>query len=88
MKASIRPSGSTKFDVDVVDMSVVGFRLNTPAILSPGDRIWLTVPGKGGLESIVMWRDNYLYGCAFVTPLHIAVFDHILERFRKPADAG
>ena len=53
-------------------------------LLNVGDRVWLTIPGMGGLESIVVWRENFHYGSAFVSPLHTAVFDHILKQFGKP----
>lgn len=86
MKAALRASGSVKFNVDVIDMSVVGYRFDTASHLNIGDRVWLTVPGMAGLESIVVWRHRHHYGCEFVSALHTAVFDHILKQFRKPAD--
>lgn len=85
MLAALRASGSTKFSVDVIDMSLVGFRFDSAAHLNIGDRVWLTVPGMAGLESVVVWRDRHHYGCGFASPLHNAVFDHIIRHFRKPA---
>lgn len=85
MKAALRQTGSTKFDVDVLDMSVSGFRFDTAYNLHEGARVWLTVPGLEGLESQVMWRQGFHYGCAFTQPLHTAVFDHIVKQFRKRA---
>ena len=87
MMAALRASGSARFNVDVIDMSVVGFRFDTVSRLNIGDRVWLTVPGMAGMESIVVWRDRDHYGCAFASPLHTAVFDRIISRFRKPATA-
>lgn len=84
MKAALRASGSAKFNVDVIDMSVVGFRFDTVSHLNIGDRVWLTVPGMAGLESAVVWRNRHHYGCEFVSPLHVAVLDHIVRQFRKP----
>lgn len=84
MKAALRASGSAKFDIEVFDISVVGFRFDAISKLNVGDRVWLTIPGMGGLESIVVWRENFHYGSAFVSPLHTAVFDHILKQFGKP----
>lgn len=85
MKAALRASGSIKFDVDVIDMSVVGFRFDTASNLNIGDRVWLTVPGMAGLESAVVWRHRHHYGCEFASPIHTAVLDHIVRQFRKPA---
>lgn len=85
MTAALRASGSAKFDVDVLDMSVVGFRFDTISRLNIGDRVWLTIPGMAGMESVVAWRDRDSYGCAFAAPLHTAVFERIINQFRKPA---
>lgn len=82
MKASLRESGCTKFNVDVLDMSVSGFRIETAYSIAPSTRVWLTIPGLAALEAIVAWQDRYRYGCYFVDPLHIAVFDHIVAHHR------
>lgn len=83
MKAALRKTGTTRFNVDVLDMSVMGFRCETAYNLTPGTRVWLGVPKLEALESIVMWREGFTYGCAFVTPLHHAVLDHVVKKFRK-----
>lgn len=83
MQAALRPSGATRFDVDVIDMSVIGVGFGTASHLNIGDRVWLTVPGMAGLESYVVWRRGHRYGCEFASPLHVAVFDHIVMQARK-----
>ena len=83
MKAALRASGAAKFEIDVLDISVIGFRFDAVCKLNVGDRVWLTIPGMGGLESIVVWRENFHFGCEFVSPLHMAVFDHVLKQFGK-----
>lgn len=82
MKASLRESGCTKFDVQVLDMSISGIRFETAYSIAPSTRVWLTIPGLAGLEAIIAWQDRYRYGCYFVTPLHVAVFDHIIAQHR------
>lgn len=84
MKAALRAAGAAKFEIDVHDISIVGYRFNSVSKLNVGDRVWLTIPGMGGLESTVVWRENYLFGCEFMSPLHMAVFDHVLKQFGKP----
>ena len=49
--------------------------------LNDHGRIFITLPGFGPLEAEVVWRIGESYGCAFVAPLHPAVFDHILAKF-------
>ncbi len=78
MKAHLRDRGNTRFEIEVVDLSVTGFRAQTSFTLWPGTTVWLTLPGLAALEAVVAWRDKYRYGCAFSKPLHQAVFDHIV----------
>ncbi|TPG16665.1 pilus assembly protein PilZ [Sphingomonas koreensis] len=79
LSAQLRDRGTTKFSIDVVDLSTSGFRAETSFTLYEGNRVWLTLPGLAGLEATVAWRDGYTYGCAFGQPLHPAVFDHIVR---------
>lgn len=78
MRAHLRDRGTTRFEIEVVDLSTTGFRAQTSFTLWPGTTVWLTLPGLAGLEAVVAWRDKYRYGCAFTKPLHPAVFDHIV----------
>lgn len=78
LTAQLRDRGQTKFAIDVVDLSVTGFRAETSFTLYEGGMVWLTLPGFAALEARVAWRDGHRYGCAFVHPLHPAVFDHIV----------
>jgi PilZ domain len=83
MKASLRETGCTKFNVDVLDMSVSGFRFETAYSIAPSTRVWLTIPGLAAQEAVVAWQDRFRYGCYFVNPLHIAVFDHVIAHHRR-----
>ena len=78
MRAHLRDRGQTRFEIDVTDLSLMGFRAETSFTLWPGTIVWLTLPGLAGLEAVVAWRDKTQYGCAFAKPLHPAVFDHII----------
>jgi PilZ domain len=80
--AQLRESGagSGKFSVTIKDISVTGFRCETNFALRPGSRVWLTIPNLSSLESIVIWRNDFIYGCKFAAPLHIAVLDHLAQR--------
>ncbi len=79
MRAHLRDRGTTRFEIEVVDLSMTGFRAETGFTLWPGTTVWLTLPGLAALESVVAWRDRVRYGCAFRKPLHPAVFDHIVR---------
>lgn len=77
------PGTSQRFDVDVIDLSIVGFRCETSFTLVPGNAVFVSIPGLGPLECVVAWRRAYIYGCEFDRPLHNAVFDHIIAQYRK-----
>jgi hypothetical protein len=83
LKAALRECGAGKFEVDVIDMSVSGCRLETSFTLIPGTRAWITIPGLAAIEIEVAWKDLYVYGCRFLSPLHPAVLDHIARHKRK-----
>ena len=79
LRAQLRDRGTTKFEIDVIDLSTSGFRAETSFTLWEGHTVWLTLPGLAALEAKVAWRDGFRYGCAFERPLHPAVFDHIVR---------
>ena len=76
--AHLRDRGATKFTVKLIDLSLTGFRAESDFGLHEGVLVWLTLPGMAALEATVVWRDGFLYGCLLSTPLHPAVFDHIV----------
>ncbi len=80
IKAGLREAGSFKFEVQVIDISVTGFRIETSFNMETGSRVFLNLPGLEGKEANVMWRDGFVYGCAFTTSLHPAVLDHVVAR--------
>ncbi len=73
-------AGAGKFSVTIKDISVTGFRCETTFGLQPGTRVWITIPGLSGLESEVVWKKDFMYGCKFASPLHVAVLDHLTKR--------
>lgn len=78
IRAQVRMSGTDKLDIDVTDLSCTGFQIETIYRIQPNAKIWLKIPGIVGLEATVKWNRRHFYGCAFVRPLHAAVFDHIV----------
>jgi hypothetical protein len=78
IRAQVRIMGTDKLDIDVTDLSRTGFQVETIYRIQPGATIWLKIPNMAGLEATVKWNRRHSYGCAFVRPLHEAVFDHIV----------
>lgn len=81
IRALVREAGSTRVDIDVVDLSATGFRFESFYGFSPGARVFLSMPGLQPLEAEIAWRDKTTYGCRLVKPLHRAVFETIAARF-------
>lgn len=81
IKAKLREMGGKAHEVEVEDLSVTGFRVDSIYNVAVGGRVFLTIPGFAALESIVAWKDKSGYGCRFARPLHASVFDTIVARF-------
>lgn len=79
--ADIRVSGGHKNKVEVVEISQTGFRMECLAHISESQLIFLTMPSFQQMEARVIWQTEWLYGCQFARPLHVAVFDHIISTY-------
>lgn len=77
----LRESGGGRLQAQIVDISQSGCRIATVTYLNENRRIFITLPGFGPLEAEVVWRIGENYGCAFISPLHPAVYDHIVAKF-------
>lgn len=84
LDAALRELGSSqRFDIHVEDLSLTGLRFCTSFRLQPGQLVSVTIPGLAALEARVAWTEGSNYGCAFDRALHVAVFDHLVARYRK-----
>lgn len=63
----------------ILDLSRHGLRLAGMERLRVGESVWITLPGLPPRQAKVMWVDRFEAGCAFVEPLHEAVFDAIVS---------
>ncbi len=81
ISADIRIPGGYKTKVEVVEISQTGFRMECLAHISESQIIFLTMPNFQQLEARVIWQTEWLYGCQFARPLHVAVFEHITSTY-------
>ncbi|WP_182911915.1 PilZ domain-containing protein [Sphingomonas cavernae] len=86
IQAGVREQSTHRFSADLTDLSVTGFCLVCTSAIPVGTRIFVTLPGLGGQESVVEWRDRDRYGCSLIQPLHASVRDHLASRYPAPAD--
>ena len=77
--AGLRQRGAHAVTVQVIDLSVTGFRAATHLELADGTDLWLKLPGLESLHARVVWMNGHLLGCEFVRPLHPAVLDMIVR---------
>ena len=77
--AGLRQRGAHAVTVQVLDLSVSGFRAATHLQLMAGSDIWLKLPGLESLHARVVWMSGHLMGCEFVRPLHPAVLAMVVR---------
>lgn len=77
------PGSSQKFEVEVIDLSMSGFRFETSFTIRPGNKVFVTIPGMSTLDATVAWGRGFIYGAQFENALHPSVFDMIAARHKK-----
>jgi len=81
--AGLRQRGGTGVSIQIIDLSVHGFRASTHLNLEPGADVWLRLPGLEAYQAKVAWAKGQYVGCAFDRPLHPAVLEMIVRRARQ-----
>ncbi len=77
--AGLRQRGAGSITIQIMDLSVSGFRATTHLELMAGADVWLKLPGLESLHARVVWAEGHLLGCQFVRPLHPAVLDMLVR---------
>jgi hypothetical protein len=72
LAAALREAGATTAQVQVVDIAVGGFKVETSGALEEGAEVWLKLPGFEAKRSHVIWVKENQAGCEFETELHPA----------------
>ncbi len=80
MGAGLRQRGGTGVGIQIVDLSVDGFRASTHLQLAKGNDVWLRLPGLEPCHARVIWSEGHFVGCAFVRQLHPAVLEMIVAK--------
>jgi hypothetical protein len=82
LDAGLRQRGGSGISVQILDLSVDGFRASTHLDLPPGADVWLRLPGLEPYQAKVAWAKGQYIGCKFERPLHPAVLEMIVGRTR------
>lgn len=75
----LRRPGETWFTSRISDLTEHGFRLHSFVNLSEGMTVWVMFAGFEGRRAQVIWAEEHEAGCLFETPLHSAIYDHIMR---------
>lgn len=76
----VRRLGQTAVEARLVNISSRGFMAETRAVIEPGARIWLTLPGPGRVNALVVWARNGRIGGEFAQPIDpLSVFQALGE---------
>jgi len=78
--AGLRQRGAAGVSVQVMDLSVHGFRVATHLQLEEGSDVWLRLPGLEPCHAVVAWSKGNYVGCRFERPLHPAVLEMIVRK--------
>ncbi|MDB5697660.1 MAG: PilZ protein [Alphaproteobacteria bacterium] len=89
-RASVRMSagfrdGPERTNVDVIDLSPTGVKIESHLYLSPDSLIWIKLPGLEAWQARIAWVRRHQAGCEFVRPLHPAVFERVVTACRAAA---
>jgi hypothetical protein len=66
---SLRELGQTAVQAELINISSRGFMVETKAVIEKGSRVWLTLPGTGRVNALVIWARNGRIGGEFAEPI-------------------
>jgi hypothetical protein len=84
LAAALREKGAVTQPVLVVDVSPLGFKIQTKTPPEAGSEVWLRMPGFEARRSRVIWAEAEEAGCEFESPLH----DRDVQALSQPKPRG
>jgi hypothetical protein len=64
------------------DISQAGFCIAWLSDCKPGLPLRIRISGLHMLTANIRWQQDKMVGCEFVEPLHVAVFEHVVQQAR------
>ena len=81
LAAALREEGAVTNQVQVIDISIGGYKVTGKELPEDGAEVWLKMPGFDAKRSHVVWKREDEAGCEFETEMHPAE----LEAMTAPA---
>ena len=74
----LRELGQNAVAARLLNLSSRGFMAQTEALIRPGSRVWLTLPGAARVNALVVWARDGRVGGEFAAPVDpLAVFQAV-----------
>lgn len=81
MRATIQARrGENRYLLEIEDISTTGARMKSSRSLPDGAVIWLRLPSLEPIQAEVIWSHGFKFGCRFLQPLHVSVFENLLRQ--------
>jgi hypothetical protein len=68
-EVALRQLGRNAVEGRLINISSRGFMAETEALIEPGSRVWLTLPGAGRINGLVLWMKNGRVGGELSEPI-------------------
>lgn len=81
--AALREQGATTTTVQLLDLSVGGFKAAVASPLETETEVWLKLPGFEAKRSRVVWSEGGEAGFEFEVPLHPAEIESVTTPPRR-----
>lgn len=78
-----RRAGEHRWQVNILDISPQGCRVELPVRVTVDDVVWIQLPGLESIQGKICWVDEWIAGVEFTQPLYPAVFDMVEQRMRR-----
>lgn len=79
--ARFRETGASAFEVELSDLSMLGFCMATFGRPAVGTHIWVQLPGLRSMEAVIRRTNGNDHGCEFIQPLHASVSDYLIREW-------
>jgi len=82
-EVTLRRSLDQPYKVKLRDLSQHGCSVELVNHVQLRERLWIKLPGLDSIEGVVCWEEDFHAGIDFLTPLHPAVFDMLLQKYER-----
>ncbi|MGB3722072.1 MAG: PilZ domain-containing protein [Pacificimonas sp.] len=74
LAAEARDSGAMRIHGVISDLSLTGFRFESPLHVPVGTKLYLRLADMRGFQAVVVRSGQGHYGCAFLKPLYPPIY--------------